>query len=137
MSTLDQRIIDAAKSYYDFGHDIKVDEEWLDSERDNELGGYWIQARLLVHDIDIEKNPGPAYTVWICFDHSGNWTDFSDWERDETYVFDDDPDGKRARRDAFERARYLRRGQEHHMFSAVVLSTREPLPLRPFRLQSQ
>jgi hypothetical protein len=98
-----------------------------------------VQARL--RDDEVEPTPGPTYDVWT---GKPGYLDGLDpevlppgtpatatwvWALDQSFTYDDDPDGKGARQSAHAYARHLRNTYSY-AFVAVRPSGKAPLPIK-------
>jgi hypothetical protein len=112
MATLAQRLQQAVRDNYD-ACDVRVpaDPDDIHFRKDKDFDDYWVTVEVLVSPMDLCSNSNPFYSVWECEDFSekGDWSDVSDWRLDELYQCEDDDDaGTNARRQAHDRAKYLR-----------------------------
>ena len=108
-----------------------------------ERRGTWVNARIFVHDDELEPIPGPTYDVWIgelkphkvmdpnLLTFGGKTVELWVWTFDQSFTCDDDPDGKGARQSAHAYARYLRNTYPC-AFVAVRPSGKSPLPIKHF-----
>lgn len=112
--------------------ELEVDDWAVISAGDDD--GAYVMVWLWVPDDELPPEPGPTYSVWVAEqfneDSSGWVPDISPWTwiHDQTFTCDDDPDGKGARRNAHEYARYLR-STYPCAYVAVLPAGKRPKPI--------
>ncbi len=137
MSTIEERLRDAIRANYDAA-EVRIDDDpaYLSYDTDQH-GIYWVSAQVAISPMDLYPNTNPIYSVWMCEDYSDKeyWSDVSDWQLDECYQSESDDDtGVHARKQAHDRAKYLRNGDVKGILGVLyaVRPNQEPPPLLPF-----
>lgn len=120
--TDNERYIQAAIAQW--GGDPDVDITSVITPADD---GAWVHALLFVRDDELEPKPGPTYVIWCCY-LNNEGTAFGRWLSDSGWTCDDDPDGKKARANAHDYARSLRR---QYPASLVAVRPAGSRPLTP------
>jgi hypothetical protein len=135
MPTIEERLHQAIR---DFGEECRIPEDPNDlCYRKDEFDTYWVTAEVPVSPFDLYPNPNPAYSVWECEDHSKaqDWSDVSDWRRNEIFRCESDDDaGSNAKRLAHDRAKYLRKHSTGMLYA--VRPSSDPPRLLPAPKQS-
>jgi hypothetical protein len=140
MSTIEERLRDAVRTNYDAA-EVRIDDDSIEDLQysTDKYGVYWVSAQVAISPVDLwtYPNTNPIYSVWMCEDYSDkeDWSEVSDWQLDECYQSEsDDETGVHARKQAHDRAKYLRNGDANGILGALyaVRPNQEPPPLLPF-----
>ena len=136
MSTIEERLRDAIRANYDEAEVTVDNDPELISYSIDQYGVYWVDAQVAISPMDLDPNPNPVYSVWECEDFSEehDWSDVSDWRPDERYQSEsDDGTGTNVRKQAHDRAKYLRSGDSKGARGVLyaVRPGHEPPPLLP------
>jgi hypothetical protein len=137
MSTIEERLRDAIRANYDEA-EVRIGDDPEDlSYCPDQYGVYWVNVQVAISPMDLYPNPNTIYSVWMCEDYSDehDWSDVSGWQLDERYQSEsDDETGVHARKQAHERAKYLRNGDVNGILGVLyaVRPNQAPPPLLPF-----
>ena len=127
------RYREAAIKKYDYNDDFEIEDDAHVSLGAN-ANGAWVTGRIWIWKDELEPMPGPTYCVYIS-NYDDKLDQWGAWILDQTFTCDDDDDGRKARRNAHEYARYLRK-TFHCSYAAVRPADAMAPHRRPLSVQA-